>query len=251
MAVLAHWQRIPNFGDQLTPWLVERITGKHPVYANPTTDPRKKLIAAGSILRDAMQGCVVWGAGALSMREVIRPDADYLAVRGPLSRKMILDQGGHCPEVYGDPGLLVPKYRPDQPATSKLGIIPHYTDYALAWDHWGSEPGVRVIDVRAGVDAVVMQATGCAAIASSSLHGLVLAVAYGIPNVHLVITDKLEGDGMKFQDFYDGIGQRYSTLDCRSHAPGVGSLVAACRSMPMPDTSRFEQACPIEELDLG
>jgi len=248
VTIRAHWQRIPNFGDQLTPWLVERMTGKQPSYASPTVDPRPKLIAAGSILRDAMAGCVVWGAGALSMREVIRPDADYRAVRGPASRKMVLDQGGTCPEVYGDPGLLMPRYAPRQPVACRLGIIPHYVDYAMAWDAWGTDPSVRVIDVRGGVEAVLAQATGCEAIASSSLHGLVLAVAYGIPHGRLILTGKLEGDGMKFHDFYEGIGQDHVLLDCRGPVPSASDLVDRCRVVPLPDISAFEAACPVEEL---
>ena len=47
-----------------------------------------------------------------------------LAVRGPLSRNYLLENGVDCPDVYGDPALLFPKYyKPHIYKKYKLGII--------------------------------------------------------------------------------------------------------------------------------
>lgn len=76
---------------------------------------------------------IVWGAGViddqLDMRAVPK---QILAVRGPLSRDYLLRRGIDCPEVYGDPALLIPyfhqKNRPNPPGTGRIGVIPHYSD---------------------------------------------------------------------------------------------------------------------------
>lgn len=53
----------------------------------------------------------VWGAGIIDGTKKLRykPKKVY-AVRGPLTRKVLLAQGVKCPEIYGDPALLVAKY---------------------------------------------------------------------------------------------------------------------------------------------
>lgn len=56
----------------------------------------------------------MWGAGVIDdAKELPAHPKKVLAVRGPLSRKYLLDRGIECPAVYGDPALLVPKvYHP-------------------------------------------------------------------------------------------------------------------------------------------
>ena len=42
----------------------------------------------------------------------------------------------------------------------------------------------------------------CECIISSSLHGLIIADSFLIPNQMVHLTDKLYGDGFKFDDYY-------------------------------------------------
>ena len=42
----------------------------------------------------------------------------------------------------------------------------------------------------------------CDVILSSSLHGLIISDAYAIPNVWIKLSDKVEGNGFKFKDYF-------------------------------------------------
>ena len=53
----------------------------------------------------------------------------------------------------------------------------------------------------------------CEFVVSSSLHGLVFSDALGIPNLHLKVTDKLGGDGFKFNDYYSSFGVEHIFWD--------------------------------------
>jgi hypothetical protein len=250
VTVPAFWLQIDNFGDKLTPWLVWKVTGEAARFAD-ISEPGKKLMAAGSILSYARQGCVVWGSGALSLRESIANNADFRAVRGPASRKLILEQGGQCPEIYGDPGLLLPCWIPRGPTQYKLAIVPHFVDYERALDLWGHRRDVVIVNLRGGVEPVTKTIIRCEAVASSSLHGLVVAMAYGIPHVRLVLSDKIAGDGLKYEDFYAGLGGwRPSVVDCQRGSISIEQVLDAAREPEprVPDYNALWDACPIKEL---
>lgn len=64
----------------------------------------------------------------------------------------------------------------------------------------------------------------CCSIISNSFHGLIIPDSYCIPNRHVVLTNKLSGDGYKFRDYYSPFGlddviidiNRNSTVDIDS-----------------------------------
>ena len=119
----------------------------------------------------------------------------------------------HCPEIYGDPALLVPYvYNPNIEKKYKLGIIPHYIDY---YDERLKSLGsdVLIINLRnyGTIEHVIDQIKSCEAIASSSLHGLILADAYNIPNVWIKLSDKISGGMFKYQDYFMGVNREVAS----------------------------------------
>ena len=53
-------------------------------------------------------------------------------------------------------------------------------------------------------------------ILSSSLHGLVAADSFGIPNIRMVCSDRIYGGDFKYDDYYSAFGYTsHSRLDTR------------------------------------
>lgn len=223
----ATWCQSLNVGDRITPWLIERVTGRRCVYAERGS-PGRILMAAGSILSWAARRNVVWGAGAGALTEQVAEDADIRCVRGPLSRAVALASHCPCPETYGDPALLVPHYvtvdRAEQAAAESpvIGIAAHYVDQRRAlwtigkYHGAGGDLDVHLIDVNQDVEAFVRDVAACTFVFSSSLHGLIVADAYGVPNVRCTLSDSILGDGTKYRDYMMSVGRDWGAwIDAR------------------------------------
>lgn len=206
----AFWCRIPsrpNFGDALTPWLIRRIAGQYPVFVRPE-DPRQKYFVVGSILDYAAARCTVWGSGIIARTDPISPAARLLAVRGPLSRARAIECGAACPEVFGDPALLLPRfYRPAAHVRRGVGVVAHYSDRPRLEGRWPTSRGLQLIDIQDPVESVIDQIAACEVVASSSLHGLVVSHAYRVPALWVKFRDLPHGDDSKFHDYYLSLGQ--------------------------------------------
>jgi pyruvyltransferase len=205
----AFWCRVPsrpNFGDALTPWLIHRLTGAYPRFAWPG-DPAPKFLVCGSVIAFAGQGCTVWGAGLMNRDDPVSPAARYLAVRGPRTRARALDCGADCPPIYGDPALLLPRlWVPQGPRSGGPGFVAHFSDRPrLDAAHFESR-GVQLLDIQDPVEEVIRRIVGCDWILSSSLHGLIVAHAYGVPAVWVRLRDLPSGDGTKFADHFESLG---------------------------------------------
>jgi hypothetical protein len=193
-----------NFGDILNKWLVEQISGDTVELSKPGPNVN---ICIGSILKFVTANMQVWGTGAMRCSDAPSPHAVYHAVRGPLTRQVVLNNGGKCPEIYGDPALLLPKYyHPVVEKKYRLGIIPHYVDYKAVKEKY---PDYKVINLlNANPLEVVDEILECEETVSSSLHGLIVSQAYGIPCALVdTIDGRLSGDGTKFRDYFLSVGQ--------------------------------------------
>lgn len=146
---LIYWGGNKNFGDELSLYIVEKITGKSFSMQEERgfkRYPPRTLVAIGSILtRNILhKNVVIWGTGTLTRnslcaRNKIFPinrffkdrfiaQPEIRAVRGPLTRTMILDVGLSCPSTYGDPAILLPKiYRAKMKPENKVGLVLHHT----------------------------------------------------------------------------------------------------------------------------
>jgi hypothetical protein len=199
-----------NYGDLLGRYLVEKISGKEVVFKHPKIkhffDTNKVLFSIGSILSNANKRCVIWGSGIISKNIAVK-NATFLAVRGPQTRAFLLEKGYEVPEVYGDPALLLPDYyNPKITPIYRLGIVPHYSDYEEVKEWFKDDKSVLVIDLMTNsVELTTDCFLKCERIVSSSLHGIILSHAYNIPAVWQKISNKLFGDNIKFQDYFESV----------------------------------------------
>lgn len=193
------WDYTRNFGDLLGPWLVERMTGKDITWV-PRHEPH--YITVGSILGHVRPSSVVWGVGSFGSegeKNVTTGDR-YLATRGPLTRARLEMYKQSPPRIYGDPALLVPDHHPaSSQQDSKVGLILRWSERVRKRNF--DIAGVRVVDLETdSIEETLDAITSCDVIVSTSLHGLILADAYGIPNAWL-IADTGYGKEHKFWDY--------------------------------------------------
>ncbi len=201
-----------NYGDLLSKYLVEKISGKKIEWVHPKKQAWYKLdktnyVTIGSIIHHASKDSIVWGSGIIDKQQPIEK-GDFRAVRGPQTRKFLLELGYECPEVYGDPALLLPKYyHPEVEKKFKLGIIPHYHDFKFVSENYMNDPEILVIDLMTmDVEEVTRQILSCEKTISSSLHGIIVSHTYEIPSIWVEFSDKIFGDGIKYIDYLESVG---------------------------------------------
>src|SRR6516164_9481801 len=217
------WHEVDNFGDRLGPALFHQISG-HPVYieargCQPTFQgPARNIYCFLGTLAQVLQGphhFILWGFGTSPDKGPahhgcfpMRPglDLDIRALRGPLTREVLVNAGYEVPEQapYGDPGLLVPCFYERSPLqTEDFCLVPHHSDYEQ-W-RW-MFPGFNVVDIRTPtyecLQPLISEITKYRVIFTSSLHVTILAEAFGIPVQ--TVAPKLQ---FKVDDFYAGVGK--------------------------------------------
>lgn len=217
------WPREPkpgNVGDILTPWLIKKITGYSSTFVNkPFT--KKTLLGVGSIISFTNQNTVVWGSGAMRRPTDVNIEADYRSVRGPITRDILKEKGAKCPDIFGDPALLMPfYYRPEVIRKSySIGLFAHYVDTDLV-KKWYKNSEVLIINpLNAKPEEVVKQIVKCKKIISSSLHGIIIAQAYGVPACWVKHSNKLNGDDTKFYDYFQSVNIDLKPIDFYEKIP--------------------------------
>ena len=209
MSYVVYWGDIPyNFGDILTSNILSHYGYK---YYHTNVHESANFFSTGSIARLAKKSLIL-GSGIIRQGENLDPTNIWEFVRGPLTRKRVLECGGTCPEIYCDPALLLPKFCLPVEKKHKVGFVPHYQHKKLSNRIMARNNNWHWIDVvNADPLVVAREISSCEKIVSTSLHGLIAAHAYGIPSCHLLVGGKLHGDGSKFKDFYASVGLEHNT----------------------------------------
>lgn len=201
-----------NWGDALNPILAKEISKKDIKFVkllDITNTFRYYMI--GSVLQFvSSENSIVWGTGFISSDSKLKVKPKKIcAVRGKLTRELLLKQGYECPEIYGDPALLYPLYyKPKINKKYKIGVLPHYVDYNHEWvKKIKTNKDVLVINILEDVNKVVDDILSCECIISSSLHGLIAADSYNIPSIWVEFSDKVTGNGFKFRDYFSSVNR--------------------------------------------
>jgi hypothetical protein len=254
-----------NWGDAINPLLFQYVAGIAPEIIDFTdqTDTAH-LIICGSTLKWATRGSILWGTGEIAEKmDFLQPGVRPLgvaAVRGPLTRKRLMDADISCPEIYCDPAFIFPNHYIPAPVPRRyrLGLIPHYIDQGLpALDAFRQDDSIRIIDItQSGVPQdrrihrFIDEVCSCDAILSSSLHGLILADAYGIPSKWMRLSGKVFGGGFKFSDYFLGVDQPQRAQQPLTRLDSIEAMSdAAMRDFARygrarPDTAAFLAAFP-------
>lgn len=186
---------------------MEKLTGLDVQYNDGSRDP-KPLLAIGSIAKYAKDGCTVWGSGFFGdeTKGETCLGATYTAVRGPLTRNLLRIHGAECPPVYGDPALLTPMvYSPIKQKKYRVGVVLRWSE--KKWNNLEFGEGIKKIYLGGSeVEPVLDQFLECESILSSSLHGIIIADAYGIPSGWLDSSTP-KGLNFKYYDYFLSVGK--------------------------------------------
>ncbi|MEL6682925.1 MAG: polysaccharide pyruvyl transferase family protein [Pseudomonadota bacterium] len=242
---LIYWRVKPNFGDLLAPWLFQHLTGREVKLIKGLVNPvnlaamvqykwkQKPIkiphyISIGSIMSRVKDNSIVWGTGSFGTEQFtqLSTKARYCAVRGPLSRQLLRNVGVEVPQVYGDPALLTPLFfdAPEE-KTHKIGLVLRWSE--TEWLQATPGDGVTLIDLGSrDVEGTLHQILSCEMIITSSLHGLIIADTYGIPNAYLA-SDTPKGGEFKFYDYFASVNKfrKPKAFDFTSEALTVDTLM--------------------------
>jgi len=244
------WDESHNFGDALNPLLINMLSGKKVSIIDPIFYRHENYLVIGSILAAANKYSVIWGAGFIREESKCKEKPlKVCAVRGPLTRQKLLNSGINCPEVYGDPALLLPLiYAPKIKKQFKLGIIPHIHDKSAEWLQKVKKVNIKVIDIQ-NPDPMkfIDELLSCEQIASSSLHGLIVADAYKIPSIWLEFSDKVEGKGFKFRDYFLSVNRSDTKPLVVNHQTTLNDILNKFVSYEINiDLLKLLDSCPFE-----
>jgi succinoglycan biosynthesis protein ExoV len=171
---------VPNFGDDLNPWIWQQLLGDHLV------DDGDTLFAGiGTLLNDRFpraRRTIVFGSGVGFGSGLPRVDSTwtFYCVRGPLSAQA-LGLPASC--AITDPALFVADLvsEPAAPPVRCFSYMPHYRN---ANDHWASVCrmlGFGYIDPRQPMQTVLEAIRGTNVLIAEAMHGAIVADALGIP----------------------------------------------------------------------
>jgi len=197
-----------NFGDELSVFITQNlINTKRYKLLLLTNRICLNLVCIGSYIHNAIRGSYIFGSG------IRTPDKNGIprnpkslkicAVRGPKTRDFLMVIGLKVPEIYGDPALLLPRfYTPTcyPELSDKIAVIPHISNYNNYQAQHLDTTRYELINPTEHWQTVINKLTSCKQVISSSLHGLICADAYGVPNIWLTEYELIEGR-FKFEDY--------------------------------------------------
>jgi len=207
------WNNTPNFGDTIGKDIVEYVSSRPVTWANARD---ADLFSVGSLMvfvrrahstpRDGAKP-YIWGCGSIGPHRMdFKENVEFCAVRGPLTETLLEMDG----LPYGDPGLLISRVVEKAPSTGKFGIVLHHSQQLTPEqnDKLSSDNRFVFIDVAAADHlGVVKQISECDLVFSSSLHGLIVADSYSIPNIWLSPNSIHNTPKFKFYDYANAIGR--------------------------------------------
>ena len=198
----------------------------------------KKRIKQGVIKTFNIDPLYIWGTGFMNYKtqedNIIQlRNTRFLSLRGNLSKcrvERVIGKKLNIPT--GDGGLLVDRWIGKIPPKKyRIGIIPHYKEKEspIVSEMRNKYSDSVIIDLGKKPIDVVKEIASCETILSSSLHGLIVADSFHIPNKHILLYpygERMLGDGFKFADYYSSYGLKDNPLDVNTtNWPTIQSII--------------------------
>ena len=210
---LEYWKECVNIGDTLAPIIFAWMLKQHNISPEQRIRGIKHLLTVGSVIDPKRGSCdaTLWGSGIHTLSVAVNNvkyrnirKLDIRAVRGPFTEKILKSCGYKCPEIYGDPAILMPLiYMPNR-RERKNGVIVvrHFKSADLDIPESCRKLDTRTNDYKYFIDELCTSEK----VISSSLHGIILSESYGIPAIFL--QENMDNEILKFYDWYYSTGRR-------------------------------------------
>lgn len=268
---MVYWDT-ENFGDVINPALVEELSGIQTQHKDILGNwffklvkfakgivffdldwwrkiylkGQPTLVAIGSIISWADKDSVVWGAGFMNEDEVFK-GGEVRAVRGRLTAEKLIKAGKPTCNVYGDPALLLPLWiTPVKTKKYDVSIIPHWKEIDFFVKNYGDK--YNIIDLRTkDILSVVNEITASMRILSTSLHGIIVPHAYGIPALWIK-KGYIDTDGFKFDDYFSSVN-----ISAYSGFEDIGKIlgdVANIDELFVDNASASLPNCSVEDIQV-
>ncbi len=209
------WKAVPNLGDALSALVVALLSGRSVAHAGPAG---ADLFAIGSILQvvrrrynaprpDGVRPWI-WGNGLLySVPLGFLANVLVALLRGPVTAALL----GLKPRRFGDSGLLAGGLLGQQPPQDdRIGLVPHHKQAGTPEIRalLQREPALCLIHPGGDALDVCRQIAGCRHVIASSLHGLAVADACGVPSTWLSPGGESH---LKYDDYAASVGRSVIT----------------------------------------
>ena len=215
-----------NLGDWLALPIYDYMLSINNLQKDKKVSKTKHLYTIGSLIMLGNQNATIWGSGILTSepegtiwkRNKFRT-LDVRCVRGPETLRRLKENGidiSNC--KLGDPGVLMPLvYKPKEYSKKReYSVIIHMN---MRTEQVENEIEILTDDWKKTIDEIYNSKL----IISSTLHGIILAEAYGIPAIML---DKIESnDKFKYNDYYFSTGRK---------AYPIATSIEEALQMPIP-----------------
>jgi len=257
--IKTYYANVQNMGDLLNELLIRDVFGQDLVRHKPSTS---ELSCIGSGMDSFMKKNrmyprwystalqlqskfvnypnIVWCTGFLYSEtqdsKFIR-QMEFRSVRGELTKarvEKILGQKLDIPT--GDGGILAPLlFEKTIPKEYSMGIVPHMNelDNPIFQEVKQKYPNAIIIDLTVDPMLVIKQIAQCEYIISTSLHGLVVADSFKIPNKWIKLTNLMKGDGFKYHDYYSAYGVTNEPVDISNgDSPTINQIIDDYKKIP-------------------
>lgn len=202
-----------NFGDDLNPWLWNRL-----IPGVLDDDESELFVGIGTILNDRIPACprkIVFGSGLGygSAPPNIDDKWHFYCVRGPLTAKSL-----GLPDRYAitDPAALIATLNFPSEAKTGPALIPHHVSASNAnWVKICKNLGIRYIDPRSSVDHVIQEISRSTYVLTEAMHGAIFADALRIPWCPIIFYDHILKS--KWLDWSLSLDIKYEHM----HIPGI------------------------------
>jgi len=229
---------IDNFGDSINYNLLKDLTNKEIIKINYCNKKFYKIfdypnfsfigsildkwfINNNSLYNYSSIPIIIYGTGFMSeIKDKKYPirNLDIIAVRGNYSLINLKNSHYQIKKkiILGDPGLLA-MYLFNLSGIQKeykLCIIPHYIDKNIKILNNIRIKNSKILDIT-DENNFMFHLAKCRRVISSSLHGLILADSLNIPNIRIILSNKIYGGNFKYNDYYSSFNlkpQKYFDL---------------------------------------